>query len=397
MKKNARPETVVVHAGRDPARFAGAVNPPVFHASTILAASMDEWDAKNAARARDEIVTIYGRHGTPGTQAFEAAIAALEGGYRTMLYPSGLAACTGALMSYLAAGDHLLVPDSVYGPTRHFCDTHLARYGVETTYYDPLAGAGVAALMRPNTRVVFVEAPGSHSFEMQDVPAIAQVAHAKGAVVLMDNTWATPLYFAAIAHGVDVVIQSATKYIVGHSDALIGTVTATEAAWPKLRDSHNQVGFTAGPDDVYFAQRGLRTMATRLKQHWASGLALAEWLRAQPEVHRVLHPALPDDPGHALWKRDFSGASGLFGVMFKAGVTVPAFRTLIDSLELYGLGASWGGYESLVMPTQLASVRTATKWAPPGPVLRIHAGLEAVDDLVADMAGGFAAMRKVLA
>jgi cysteine-S-conjugate beta-lyase len=384
-KKSQKLATRVAHAGRHPERFAGAVNPPIFHASTILSPTMADWEEKKKQRARDEIGTYYGRFGTPGTQAFEEVITELQGGHRTLLYPSGLAACTGATMSYLAAGDHLLMPDNVYGPTRHFCDTFLKRFGVTTTYYDPSIGAGIDALMRSNTRVVFTESPGSHSFEVQDIPAIAAVAHRHGAVVLMDNTWATPLYFDAIGHGVDVVIHSGTKYIVGHSDALIGTATMTKEAWGKARDNHTQVGFMAGPNDVYFALRGLRTMSVRLKQHWETGLQLAEWFMRQPEVERVLHPALPSDPGYALWKRDFTGASGLFGVAFKSGVTPQAMAALIDALELYGLGASWGGFESLVMPTEIAKIRTATKWAP--------SGLEAIDDLIADMANGFAALR----
>ena len=262
-----------------------------------------------------------------------------------------------------------------------------------TTYYDPLIGAGIDALMRPNTKVVWTESPGSHTFEVQDVPAIARAAHAKGALVMMDNTWASPLYFDAIGHGVDVSIQATTKYLNGHSDVIMGSVVATQDAWPRLRDSHRQIGFTAGPDDVYAVMRGVRTMAIRLKQHWASGVALAQWIAQQPEVARVLHPALPGDPGHALWTRDFTGASGLFGVSFNADVSRPAMNHLLDSLALFGKGASWGGFESLAMPTDV--VRTATRSNFPGPVMRLHAGLEYVDDLIADLAQGFAAMRRV--
>jgi cystathionine beta-lyase len=286
--------------------------------------------------------------------------------------------------------------DSVYGPTRHFADTYLTRFGVEITYFDPLAGAGVASLMRADTRVVYLESPGSHSFEVQDVPAIAAAAHARGAVVILDNTWATPLYFKAFAHGVDVSVQAATKYIVGHSDAMLGSATATEEHWRALRDTHTQVGFTVGPDDVYFAQRGLRTLAVRLRRHGETGVRLAEWIAGQPEVERVLHPALPGDAGHALWKRDFLGASGLFGVLLKAGITDRALHTLIDALQLFGLGASWGGFESLVMLTDLRKVRTAVPWKPPGPAFRVHAGLEDAEDLIADMAQGFARLRAAL-
>jgi len=255
-----------------------------------------------------------------------------------------------------------------------------------------LIGAGIESLLRPNTSVVVVEAPGSLTFEMQDIPAIATAAHARAAVVVMDNTWATPLYFKPFEHGVDVSVHAATKYIVGHSDAMVGTVTVTKEAWPRLRETHVDLGQTAGPDDVYLAQRGLRTMATRLKQHWASGLALAEWIARQPEVERVLHPALPSDPGHAIWRRDFLGASGLFSVVLKP-VRHAAFAALIDGLELYGIGASWGGYESLVMPFDPREVRSVTKWPYAGPSFRVHAGLEALDDLIVDMDAGFRRLR----
>ena len=389
-------ETRVVHSGRRPEEQHGAVNPPVYHASTILSASVAEWQEKQKQRGQDVIGTYYGRLGTPTTHALEEALAELEGAHRTLLYPSGLAACTAALVSFLRAGDHVLMTDSVYGPTRHFADQYLARFGVETTYFDPLAGAGIAALMRPATRVVYLESPGSHTFEVQDVPAITAAAHARGAVVILDNTWATPLYFKAFAHGVDVSVQAATKYIVGHSDAMLGSVTVSAQHWTPVRDTHFQVGFSAAPDDVYLAQRGLRTLAVRLQRHWENGVQLAQWIAAQPEVERVAHPALAGDPGHALWKRDFTGASGLFGVRLKAGVPERAMHALIDAVQLFGLGASWGGFESLIMPTDLRKVRTAVPWQPSGPAFRVHAGLEAVDDLIADLTGGFAKMRAAL-
>ena len=389
-----RDETKIVHAGRHPERFSGIVNPPVFHASTVLSPTLADFEAKRGQRARDEVATFYGRHGTPTQQSLEEAITAIEGGYRCQIYPSGLAACTGALMAYVAAGDHILMTDNVYGPSRSFVQTFLKRFGVETTFFDPLISRdGLASMIRKNTRIVYLESPGSHTFEVQDVPMLAEVAHRHGAVVMMDNTWATPLYFHAIEHGVDVSIQAATKYIVGHSDAMLGTVTATKEAWGKLLATHHEIGFSVAPDDAYLGQRGLRTMAIRLQRHWENGVQLAEWIARQPEVHRVMHPALPGDPGHALWKRDFKGASGLFGVMFKAGITHTAFARLVDGLKLYGLGASWGGFESLILPTDVAKARTATAWSPPGPVLRIHAGLEAIDDLIADMHTGFEQMR----
>lgn len=387
-----RDETKVVHAGRHPEEFDGAVNPPVYHVSTVLSPTLADWEQKKKDYAAGRPGMYYGRHGTPTLDALEEAIAELEGGYRTMLFPSGLAACAGAILSCVKAGDHVLISDSAYGPTRRLGTRFLARFGVEAQFYDPLIGAGIETLLRPNTSVVVVEAPGSLTFEMQDIPAIAAAAHRGAATVVMDNTWATPLYFKPFEHGVDVSVQAATKYIVGHSDAMVGTVTATREAWPKLKETHVDLGQTAGPDDVYLAQRGLRTMATRLKQHGESGLALAAWLARQPEVERVLHPALPTDPGHAIWKRDFSGASGLFGVELK-NVSHAAFAALIDGLELYCIGASWGGYESLVMPFDPREVRSVTRWPGAGPCFRVHAGLEALEDLLADMDAGFKRLR----
>ncbi|HET9042896.1 MAG TPA: cystathionine beta-lyase, partial [Burkholderiales bacterium] len=387
--------TKVIHSGRHPERFEGAVNPPVFHASTILSQSLEEWDRKKADRARGVPGTYYGRIGTPTTHALEEAIRELEGGACTVLVPSGLAACAVGLLSAVQTGDHVLITDNIYGPTRTFAVRFLARFGVETTFFDPMVGAGVAALMRDNTRAVVVESPGSLSFEMQDVPAIAAAAHARGATVLMDNTWATPLYFKPLAHGVDLSIQAATKYVVGHSDAMLGTITANERAAARLRAAHYELGQTVGPDDANLASRGLRTMAVRLARHWETGVRLAEWIARQPEVERVLHPALPSDPGHALWKRDFAGASGLFGVVLKP-MNRKAYAALIDSLELFGIGASWGGYESLIMPMSPGDTRSATQWPHAGPCFRIHAGLENPDDLLADLDAGFRRLRESL-
>ena len=364
------------------------VNPPVYHASTVLSPTLADWEQKDRDYAADKPGVYYGRHGTPTLAALEEAIAELEGGYRAMIYPSGLAACACALISYVKAGDHVLISDSAYGPMRRVGWRLLSRFGVEVQFYNPLAGAGIEALMRSNTAAVVVEAPGSLTFEMQDIPAIADVAHQRGAVVLMDNTWATPLYFKAFSHGVDVSIHAATKYIVGHSDAMVGVVTATKDAWPKLKETHVDLGQTAGPDDVYLAQRGLRSMATRLAQHWQSGLALAEWFSRRPEVEKVLHPAMPDDPGYAIWKRDFLGASGLFSVVLKP-VGRGAFAAFIDGLELYGIGASWGGYESLIMPFNPSPIRKVVRWPYAGPAFRIHAGLEHIDDLIVDLEAGF--------
>jgi cystathionine beta-lyase len=385
-------DTKLVHAGRHPERFEGTVNPPVFHASTILVPTVAEWERKRAHRIGDVPGTYYGRIGTPTTHALEEALTTLEGGHRTVLTPSGLAACGIALLACAEAGTHVLMADTVYAPTRAFATRFLKRFGVETTFYDPLVGRDIEALLRPNTKAIYAESPGSLTFEVQDVPAIVEVARRHGVSVIMDNTWATPLYFKPLAHGVDLSVQAATKYVVGHSDAMLGAITATKEIWEKLRAAHLALGQCAAPDDVYLAQRGLRTMAVRLERHWRTGVRLAEWLVRQPEVERILHPALPDDPGHALWKRDFSGACGLFGVVLKTA-SEKAFAALIDGLGLFGIGASWGGYESLVMPINPQESRTATRWQYPGRAFRIHAGLEHPDDLIADLAAGFERLR----
>jgi cystathionine beta-lyase len=289
------------------------------------------------------------------------------------------------------AGDHVLVTDSAYSPTRTFCDQILTRLGVTTTYYDPLIGSGIGELLRPNTRAVYLESPGSLSFEMQDTAAIANAAHAKGAVVLMDNTWATPLYFRPLAHGVDLAIQAGTKYIGGHSDLMLGTVSANAATVAALKNTVRLTGLHEAPDDTYLGLRGLRTLAVRLDRHYQSGLAVARWLEARPEVLRMLHPALPSHAGHAIWKRDFTGASGLFSMVLKP-VPQKAHYAFLDTLELFGIGASWGGYESLAIPFDCAPTRSATRWTPGGPTVRFHIGLEAVEDLIADLERGFAAL-----
>jgi cysteine-S-conjugate beta-lyase len=385
-KRSRRPATQLVTAGRDPRSHHGFVNPPVYHASTVLYPNAEDFLAH---RARYQ----YGRRGTPTTEALEGALAELEGPQcaGVSLLPSGLAAISAAFLSVVHAGDHVLVTDSAYGPTRAFCDQILKRLGVTTTYYDPTAGAAVEDLIKPNTRLVYLEAPGSLSFEMQDVPAVAKVAHAKGATVLMDNTWATPLYFRPLDHGVDLVIQAGTKYIGGHSDVMLGTVSANAAAVAGLKTTVRLTGLCEGPDDVYLGLRGLRTLGVRLDRHYQSGLAVAHWLEQRPEVLRVLHPALPSDPGHALWKRDFTGASGLFSMVLKP-VPRKAYLAFVDTLELFGIGASWGGYESLAIPFDCTPIRTATQWQPGGPTVRFHIGLEAVEDLTADLERGFAAL-----
>ncbi|WP_373087090.1 cystathionine beta-lyase [Sneathiella sp.] len=382
-------ETKLVVAGRDPEANFGVVNIPVYHASTILYPTLEALQKTHAARAAGERVVSYGRIGTPTTWSLEDAISELEGGYRTQVFPSGLAACATAMMAFVESGDHVLMTDSVYGPSRVFCDSVLTRFGVEVTYYDPLIGAGIAELIRPNTRYVYTEAPGSQTFEMQDIPAIAKAAHAKGVLVIMDNTWASPLFFKPFAHGVDISIQAGTKYIVGHSDVMLGAVTTTKDCWPTLQKGANNFGQTAGPDDVYLAQRGIRTLSVRLKQHMSNALAIAEWLQGRPEVHSVLHPGLPDDPGHAIWKRDFLGSSGLFSFRLKP-LSKPAMAAFMDHLKLFGMGYSWGGYESLIILADPSQYRTATKWDNSNPLLRLHIGLEAIEDLIDDLESGFA-------
>jgi cystathionine beta-lyase len=385
-KPPRRTDTRLVTAGRDPKSYHGFVNPPVYHASTVLYPNAEDFLAH---RARYQ----YGRRGTPTTEALENALAELEGPQcaGVALVPSGLAAISTALLSVVRAGDHVLVTDSAYGPTRNFCEHILSRLGVSTTYYDPLAGPAVAAQFRDNTRAIYLESPGSLSFEMQDVPAIARVAHDKGAYVLMDNTWATPLYFRPLDYGVDLAVQAGTKYIGGHSDVMLGTISANAATVAALKNTARYTGLHEAPDDTYLGLRGLRTLSVRLERHYRSGLEIARWLAQRPEVLRLLHPALPGDPGHAIWKRDFTGACGLFSMVLKP-VPQKAVFAFLDTLELFGIGASWGGFESLAIPFDCAPLRTATRWQPGGPTVRFHIGLEAVEDLTADLERGFAAL-----
>ena len=376
-------------AGRDTKAQKGFVNPPVVHGSTVLYPTADDLHAH-----RGEFQ--YGRRGTPTTRALQEALMALEGPQcaGVGLAPSGLSAITTTLLAVLKAGDHVLVCDNAYRPTRNFCDGLLAGYGVETTYFDPLIGAGIAGSFKPNTKAILVEAPGSQSFEMPDIPAIASVAHGHGALVIDDNTWATPLFHRSLEQGVDISMQAATKYIGGHSDIMFGTISANARAWPQIAETVRLLGVCAGPDDVFLALRGLRTLAVRLTQHHRSALEMARWLAARPEVVRVLHPALESDPGHAIWKRDFTGASGLFSIVLKPAPQ-QAVDALLDAVRLFGMGYSWGGFESLVIPFDCAAYRTATTWAPGGPTLRLHIGLENVDDLKADLEHGFAAFNGV--
>jgi cystathionine beta-lyase len=376
-----KPETKVVSAGRMSKDHFGAVNTPVYRASTILFPDL-------ASMAPGKRPYSYGRRGTPSSKSLEDTIAELEGGTQVVLTPSGLNAVTTAILSVVGHGDHLLVTDSVYGPTRHFCDTTLKRLGVETSYYAPTAD--IAPLLKPNTRAVFCESPGSLTFEIQDIPAIARAAHAKGASVLMDNTWATPLLFDAHGHGVDLSIQAGTKYLGGHADVNIGTVSANESHAQQLKETHGNMGLAASGDDCFLALRGLRTLAVRLKRHQETAFKLTGWLAKRPEVARVIYPALPSDPGYALWKRDFKGASGLFAFELKP-VSDSGVAALVEGLHHFGIGYSWGGFESLILPSHIQ--RTAEAFDAKGPVIRIHAGLEDPDDLIADLEQGFARLK----
>jgi cysteine-S-conjugate beta-lyase len=378
-------ETRATHAGNHPHRNHGVINPPVYRASTILYPDV----ATLEQISKDRLSRIaYGRYGTPTVAALEEAVTALEGGGRAIVVSSGLAAITATLLQHLSAGDHLLMVDTVYGPARAFCEKVLSKFGVEVTYYDPLIGDGIAALIRPQTRIVYTEAPGSLTFEMQDIPAIVGAAHRAGALVLMDNTWASPLNFKPFRHGVDIIIHAATKYIVGHADVMLGIVVCRDELYRPLKLGIHALGHGASPDDCYLAIRGLRTLPVRLQRNGENALALARWLKQRPEVARVMHPALPDDPGHGIWKRDFAGSSGLFGIVLHPCAPT-ALAAMLDGMRLFGMGASWGGYESLILPVNPAASRTATKWDTAGPTLRLHAGLESIDDLIADLDDGF--------
>jgi len=381
-EKDDKPETRLTSTGRMSAEHFGAVNTPVYRASTILYPDLA------ALKANTQPYT-YGRRGTPSTRSFEDAISSLEGAARTVSVTSGVQAIGLAILSVCGAGDHILVVDSCYEPTRILCDRTLKRFGIETSYYAP--GDDITPHLKPNTKAVFCESPGSLTFEMQDIPALAKAAHAHGAAVLMDNTWATPLFFQPLAHGVDLSIQAATKYIGGHADVMLGYVSANERHAARLHQTHGDLGLYASGDDCFLGLRGLRTLAVRLKQHQETGLALARWLQARPEVARILHPALPDDPGHALWKRDFSGACGLFGMELKP-VSAAAVAAFVDGLQHFGIGYSWGGFESLIIPAHIR--RVAGPFATEGPVLRIHAGLEDPADLIADLEQGLRRLKE---
>jgi cystathionine beta-lyase len=370
-----KPATRLVRAGRDKGITGPFVNPPVTHASTVLFDSVADMRAPKGY--------VYGRRGNPTTDALCAALAELDGASGALVCPSGLAAASVALLASAGAGERVLMVDTVYGPVRHFAVTLHARLGVETVFFDPAIGAGIAELMTPNTRVVYAEAPGSLTFEMLDLPVIAAAAHASGATVMFDNSWATPLGFRPLDHGADISVMSATKYLAGHSDLIVGTLAANAALWPRLKEAHGTLGMHVGPDDVYLTLRGMRTLAVRLERHTASAVKIARWLQRRGEVARVLYPALANDPGHALWRRDMRGACGLFGLVFDRWDDARAVA-FVNALTLFGIGASWGGFESLAIVTHPERTRSATRWTG-GPVVRLHIGLEDPDDLIADL------------
>jgi cystathionine beta-lyase len=385
-------ETRLVHAGRAATKAYGFVNPKLVRGSTVLYPDMA---TKRAIGTRAlEPVDIYGICGNETHFALEAAIADIEGGSHAQVVSSGLAAVTTPLLAYLKTGDHLLMPDSVYGPTRLFCRSVLARFGIETSYYDPMiTQTGIAALIQDNTKVLFTESPGSHTFEVQDIPALAQAAHARGVKVFLDNTWGIH-HFQPFTHGVDVSIQALTKYVGGHSDIILGAITVnSEADWKWLRHGSLELGQYASPDDCWLALRGLRTLHVRLKAQETAALAIANWLATRPEVARVLHPALPSCPGHAFFKRDFTGACGLFGVVFQPQYSAAAVVAMIDALKLFGIGASWGGYESLVLPTTGAISRSAGTGIFEGEIARFNIGFENIEDLIDDLVDGLSVLR----
>ena len=382
-------DTKLVALGRAPVRAQGPVNLPVHRASTILSEHLDGYVHRFDGDNRYDNVT-YGATGTQNSRALAEAVAAIEGGHRTVVTSSGLSAVTMAVSAVVRAGDHVLVPDSVYGPTRRFCAEILTRYGVETSFYDPALGAGIAQAMRENTRLVYTEAPGSLTFEMQDVPAITKAAHERGALVAMDNTWATPIYFRPLEHGVDISIQAGTKYVAGHSDLVIGMITtATDELFRTIADQTFAFGDTASPDDCFLALRGMRSLSVRLERQTASAMKVVRWLEARPEVKRVLYPALESDPGHALWKRDFDGASSLFGLAMRT-TDEAAIARMVNGLDLFRIGSSWGGYESLVAYNRMPIPRNIIPWTEAPFLLRMHIGLEDPGDLVADLEAGLA-------
>ncbi|MFW0776864.1 MAG: cystathionine beta-lyase [Rickettsiales bacterium] len=386
-------ETLLATLGCQPTPHSGVVNFPPHRASTILYPSLAELRAAETAKVPE---ATYGRYGTPSTRALEEALAKLEGTDHAIVTASGMSAIVAALMTYLESGDHLLMVDSAYGPTRRFCDHVLKRAGVETTYYDPTIGAGIEALIQDNTKVVYLESPGSLTFEVQDVPAIAKAAHAKNITVIGDNTWGTFLHYKPFELGIDVSIHSVTKYIAGHSDLVMGCITCNADRYRDLLLNYRSLGACPTGDNCYMVLRGLRTMEVRMERQFKNALKVAEWLKEQPAVEEVLYPALPGAPGHDLWKRDFTGGASLFAIAMKGG-DMNAVAAMVDDLKLFGIGYSWGGFESLIMPNNLEKSRTASTWDYSGPGIRIHIGLEHPDDLITDLKAGLERYQNALA
>jgi len=389
-EQGKKDRTIATHAGSHPDENQGVVNPPIYRASTVLFSSVQ--DLRERYKRKYESVT-YGRDGTQTYRALVEAVTALEGCDKAVVVPSGLAAVTTALLAVLNPGDHLLMVDTAYEPTRDVCDRFLAKIGIQTTYYDPMVGAGIAALIRPNTKVIYLESPGSLTFETQDIPAIVAAAKARNCLTVIDNTWATPLFLKPPKFGVDIGVYAATKYIGGHSDMMMGIVTCRASLHHQIaKMAHGTLGHAVSADDCYQALRGLRTLHARLTQHQETALTLARWLAARPEVEQVLHPALPGTPGHEFWKRDFGASSGLFGVVLKP---CPPDRidAMLDGMRLFRMGYSWGGYESLMVPAGLTTSRSAKPWHAVGRTVRIHAGLEDPVDLIADLEDGLARLR----
>lgn len=387
-------DTKIVNAGRQAKWTNGVVNPPVTRASTVVFDSVKQMQFAASNKANQ--VMFYGRRGTTTSFAFSDAMTELEGGAGCALYPSGTAAITQAILSFVKSGDHLLMVDTAYEPTRDFCDKILIKMGVTTTYYDPLIGAGISALIQPNTKIIFLESPGSITMEVQDVPGIAAVAKQHDCIVMLDNTWASPINFQPFEHGVDISIQAATKYVVGHSDVMLGTATANAAHWPQLRENSYLLGQCTSPDDLYLALRGIRTLGVRLKQHQASALKVAHWLSSRDEVQTILHPALASNPGHEFWQRDFTGSNGLFSFVLTRG-NQQALTAMLDGMSHFKMGYSWGGFESLILAVNnVGALRSATTWPYSQPLIRLHVGLEDVDDLIEDLRSGFERFNAVL-
>ena len=378
-------KTKLVTGGRRKEWTHGVVNPPVYRASTCLFESYQEMRERSAAPT--EMKLFYGRKGTPTQWALREAINDLEGGAGTHLYPSGIAAVTTSIMALVKTGDHILITDTAYEPTRVFADGILKDFGVEAEYYDPMLGADIEKLVRPNTTLIMMESPGSLTFEVQDIPSIVEVAKRHDLYTVIDNTWSTPLLFKPLDFGIDISVEACTKYFCGHSDVMIGSASANERAFKKLSRCTFQMGHTVSADDAYLTLRGMRTLAVRLKEHEAAALTVANWLSDHPLVHQVLHPALPSCPGHDHWKRDFNGSSGLFSIVLNCGERDDT-AVMVDHMKLFKMGFSWGGYESLILPCNMAGTRSATRWDAPGPVLRLHIGLEDTNDLIADLDAG---------